>query len=136
MWDFLSNPENRAVLAWLGSGLCILAGGLWAVFKHFSDRRSSSVPKPEPKVSVSGRDGVMTGGDLSVTGGIRIGDVALPRLTLGLAALGMVLLFLALILGGGETTTSNSVTVGRDMKGSTISVGGPDRPEEARPQRE
>jgi hypothetical protein len=39
---FLRDEGNRALLAWIGGGLVVLATGLWAVFVHF-------YPTPEAK---------------------------------------------------------------------------------------
>jgi hypothetical protein len=34
-WDFLSNPENRAILGWVGGGIVVVLGAIWTVFKYF-----------------------------------------------------------------------------------------------------
>jgi hypothetical protein len=34
-WAFLTDPANRAVLAWLGGGLVVVLGGAWTVFTYF-----------------------------------------------------------------------------------------------------
>jgi hypothetical protein len=34
-WNFLSKDKNRAVLGWVGGGVVIVIGALWAVFVYF-----------------------------------------------------------------------------------------------------
>jgi hypothetical protein len=122
MWQFLSVSENRDVLAWIGGGIAVVAGALWAVFRYQAERRKPGA-KPDPAVAVSGRDGLMAGGDVSVHGSVHVGDAVLPRLTLALAAFGMLLLFLALLSGGQGDVVTNGVAAGGDIEGSTITVG-------------
>ena len=40
-WAFLTDPANRAVLAWLGGGLVVALGGVWTVLTYF---RPSAIP--------------------------------------------------------------------------------------------
>ena len=42
-WAFLTDPANRAVLAWLGGGLVVAMGGAWTVFTYI--RSSSTADK-------------------------------------------------------------------------------------------
>jgi hypothetical protein len=67
MWDWLKDPENRKVLAWLGSGLVEVAGGIWAVVTYLYPPDSGSA---SPSVQVE--QGVGAGGDISVGGGINV----------------------------------------------------------------
>lgn len=39
IWEFLKDPENRSVLAWIGAGACVVAAGLW---KIVGERRAKS----------------------------------------------------------------------------------------------
>jgi hypothetical protein len=75
MWDWLKDPENRNVLAWLGSGLVVAAGGLWAVFTYLHPAESGS---SAPSVQVE--QGVGAGGDISVGGDLNVSapDAAAP----------------------------------------------------------
>jgi hypothetical protein len=41
IWAFLQDPGNRAVLGWIGGGIVVIAGGLWAAFKFFFSKRPS-----------------------------------------------------------------------------------------------
>lgn len=34
-WKFLSSKDNREILAWLGGGAVVVAGGLWAAIVYF-----------------------------------------------------------------------------------------------------
>lgn len=45
---FLSVPENRTVLAWLGGGLSTIAAGLWVTVKYFIDRKDRLAKKTPP----------------------------------------------------------------------------------------
>ena len=67
MWNWLKDPANRGVLAWLGSGLVVVAAGLWTVFTYFyaPDPRGA-----QPNVQIE--HGVGAGGDISVGGDLKV----------------------------------------------------------------
>ena len=67
MWSWLKDPENRSVLAWLGSGLVVLASGIWVVFIYLYPSYSGRV---QPSVQVE--RGVGAGGDISVGGDLNV----------------------------------------------------------------
>jgi hypothetical protein len=67
MWHWLKDPENRKVLAWLGSGLVVVAAGLWTVFTYLYPPDSGSTP---PSVQVE--HGVGAGGNISVGGDLNV----------------------------------------------------------------
>ena len=117
VWDFLSSPDNRAILAWLGGGLALLASGLWTVIKYY--RPAQRPTKPD---TMSGQANADDAPCVGAGRGILIGDVLLPRHALWLAALGMVLLFLALLFLDRGDSVVNSVKAGRDIEGSTITI--------------
>jgi hypothetical protein len=80
IWSFLKSEENQKLIGWIGGGLVIAAGGLWAVFVHF-------FPAPEPKPSPPQKQieaecgSVAVGGDVSgatITAGSS-GDCPKPR---------------------------------------------------------
>lgn len=48
-WAFLQDPNNRAVIAWFGGGIVVVAGGIWAVVKFFSSRDKPKETKKKPK---------------------------------------------------------------------------------------
>jgi hypothetical protein len=56
IWDFLNDPNNRTVLGWLGGGLVVVFGGVWAVVKFL-------LKKKTPSVSAT-QGGVAAGGDI------------------------------------------------------------------------
>jgi hypothetical protein len=39
IWAFLQDPANRAVLGWIGGGLVVVVGGLWAAIRFFFSKR-------------------------------------------------------------------------------------------------
>jgi hypothetical protein len=44
--DFLKDGSNQAVLSWIGGGIVVVAGGLWAAIKFFfpTDKNKSTPP--------------------------------------------------------------------------------------------
>ena len=67
LWTFLSDPDNQQTLAWLGGGLVVAAGGLWAVVKVFLARRTTSAPSPSTTIKAD-RGGIAAGRDVKITG--------------------------------------------------------------------
>ena len=63
MWERLKNPDNRAVLGWLGGGLVVFVGGTWTVFKFFYEP-----PAPAPTTVIATEGGVAAGRDVYITG--------------------------------------------------------------------
>jgi hypothetical protein len=39
IWAFLGDETNRAILSWIGGGVVVVFGGLWAAFKLFLPRK-------------------------------------------------------------------------------------------------
>jgi SEFIR domain len=58
LWLFLQQEKNRRVLGWLGGGVVVLAGGLWAAFY------SPASPPQAPHVAVEAPGGVAAGRDI------------------------------------------------------------------------
>ncbi len=58
IWAFLSDPNNRNTLAWIGGGIIVVAGGVWTVVRFLAERRKG----PEPRVKVIATHGGMAAG--------------------------------------------------------------------------
>ena len=54
IWEFVKHPANRDALGWIGGGIIVVVGGLWAVIKFISKR---------PSVQAT-NGGVAAGGDM------------------------------------------------------------------------
>jgi hypothetical protein len=59
VWTFLKDPANQAVLTWIGGGIVVVAGGIWAVVKFFAKRDDRDA---KPSVKAEGGS-VAIGGD-------------------------------------------------------------------------
>ena len=46
IWAFLQDESNRGVLAWIGGGVVVVVGGLWAAFKYVAERKKKEPPAP------------------------------------------------------------------------------------------
>jgi hypothetical protein len=47
IWDFLKDGSNQTVLSWIGGGIVVVAGGLWAASKFlFPKEKDKSAPPP------------------------------------------------------------------------------------------
>ncbi len=55
VWSFVAKPENRQILGWLGSGVVVFAGGLWAVVTYVW-------PADEPAKIVCAQQGSVAAG--------------------------------------------------------------------------
>lgn len=62
IWTFLHNADNRAILGWLGSGVAVLAGAVWAIWKFAYSKRCETGPSI-PTVQATG-GGVAAGRDI------------------------------------------------------------------------
>jgi hypothetical protein len=56
LWDFLADPTNRTVLGWIGGGIVVVVGGIWAIVKFLLTRKRKE-NAPAPRVSAT-RGGV------------------------------------------------------------------------------
>jgi hypothetical protein len=77
---FLRDESNRALLGWIGGGLAIAAGGLWAVFVHFYPTPETKPPPVQKQIEAE-CGSVAIGGDVSgatITAG-STGDCPKPR---------------------------------------------------------
>jgi hypothetical protein len=58
LWSFLAKPKNQKTLSWLGGGVVIVAGGIWAVMTFLW-------PAHEAPKAVCAQQGVAVGGNVS-----------------------------------------------------------------------
>jgi hypothetical protein len=125
LWDFLSDPANRAILTWLGGGLVVLAGGIWTVVKFFKGQKRAISPQTSrTKVRAEG-GGIGGGRDVRIqtSHGISGGQL----LALVAIIVGAVLLAAGL-LGDRVTAKQGSIAIGGDVSKSSIKVnGGPEK---------
>src|SRR5687768_10082429 len=69
-WAAISNRANQRTWKFIGTGIAVLAGGLWTLYTYFSDKEPA-VPTG-PTVTASG-GGVAAGRDIIAGGDINIG---------------------------------------------------------------
>jgi hypothetical protein len=123
--------QHRETFAWLAGSVATAAGGLWVVVRYFLDR-SASRPAPGkpagPAVSATG--GLAAGRDL-LFGYATINRDRIPKGSIALAALGLLLLGYALVTGGNRITAQNgnvnTGTLSNSQQSVTTSVP-PSRP--------
>jgi tetratricopeptide (TPR) repeat protein len=48
IWDFLRDDTNRTILSWLGGGVVVVAGGVWAVLKYLIPKKEEKPATPQP----------------------------------------------------------------------------------------
>ena len=60
LWTFLSNPANQGTLTWIGGGIFVVVGGVWAVVKFFARKSDGGGSKPSVRADngsvAAGRD--------------------------------------------------------------------------------
>jgi hypothetical protein len=81
IWAFLTDETNRAVLSWVGGAIVAVAGGVWAAFKFFAEKKLFTEKKDEggPSLTVTATNGgVAAGGDMH-NNKISIGHVGTKR---------------------------------------------------------
>lgn len=66
VWTFLTKPENRATLGWIGGGAVVVIGGLWTAFSSAPEKAAPSIP---PVVS-AGEGGTAAGSGVAVGGSV------------------------------------------------------------------
>ncbi len=126
LWNYLTAPENRDMLTWLGGGLVVVCGGIWTVLTFFMSQKppkgnNEAAPKPQRARSsrVTAKSGGIAGGrdvKISTQTGMRPDQVIL----LVLAILGALLI--AVTQAGNRVTVSNGIGVGGDVEGSTVTI--------------
>ena len=74
LWSWLSNPDNRNVLGFIGGALAAAAVGGWQVYVHFYSRPGASAPA----ITIKGANtGVVSGHD-TVINNNNFGAAAAP----------------------------------------------------------
>jgi hypothetical protein len=64
IWDFFKDGSNQAVLSWIGGGIFVVAGGVWAVFKFFFPTgKDKSAPSPSVQAD---HGGIAAGRDVTI----------------------------------------------------------------------
>jgi hypothetical protein len=59
VWTSLQDPANRAVLGWIGSGVVVVVGAVWAAFKFFISKEK---PKAESMPTIAASNGGVAAG--------------------------------------------------------------------------
>ncbi|MFU2208964.1 hypothetical protein [Solidesulfovibrio sp. C21] len=62
-WEFLRDDKNLAILKWLGGGVIVVLGALWAVFKFVKKSATTQTP-----INVSNSTGVAIGNTVNQEG--------------------------------------------------------------------
>jgi len=62
LWSWLRDPANREVITWIGGGLVVVIGGIWAVVKFFARKESGAGAAPSVRAD---RGSVAAGGNIS-----------------------------------------------------------------------
>jgi hypothetical protein len=65
IWAFIGDPSNRDVLTWIGGGVVVLVGGLWAVLKFLVKKSDGNTARTA--VTASGDRSVASGRDSHVS---------------------------------------------------------------------
>ena len=57
IWAFLTDLPNRAVLSWIGGGIVVVAGGIWAVLKFFAKKPARpTIQSDQGSVAIGGNN--------------------------------------------------------------------------------
>ncbi len=65
LWAFLSDEKNQRTLAWLGGGLVVAAGGIWAVVTFVWPPHHEPGPTPAATSAQTGNCGIASVGSSS-----------------------------------------------------------------------
>jgi hypothetical protein len=68
-WD-IRDPDNRAMLSWLGAGVVVVVGALWVAFLHFDSSKSGDGGsiKVEASCGSTAVQGTMIGSSITTSG--------------------------------------------------------------------
>lgn len=117
LWGFLSDPENRAILTWLGGGLVVLPGAIWTVVNFLQSQKKADSPQASRTMVRAAGGGIGGGRDVRVhtNHGVSGGQV----LALVAILVGAVLLAAGL-LGDRVTARQGGIAIGGDVDNSSI----------------
>jgi hypothetical protein len=62
LWDFLADPTNRTVIGWIGGGIVVVVGGIWAIVKFLLTRKHEESASTTSVTATHG--GVSAGRDI------------------------------------------------------------------------
>lgn len=68
VWKFLGKDKNRAVLGWLGAGVVVVIGALWAAFVYFVPASKPGSPGVEANCGSVAAGGNVIGTTITATG--------------------------------------------------------------------
>ena len=123
-WNYLTAPENRDTLTWLGGGLTVICGGIWTVIRFFVGRgkggdnaaNAPNPPRPERSDVLADHGGIAAGGNVNIE--TRTGMPPGHLILLVLAILGAMLVAVTQV--GNRVSVTNGIGIGGDVEGSTI----------------
>jgi hypothetical protein len=67
LWDVIQDPDKRAVISWIGGGIVVAAGGIWAVVKLLAERKKAD-EKKGGDTNVAVAQGAASGRDTTFQG--------------------------------------------------------------------
>ncbi len=53
-WTWLRDPANQQTLGWIGGGLVVVIGGVWAIVKFFAKREGDTATPPNVNAKQGG----------------------------------------------------------------------------------
>jgi len=76
-WNWLKDPDNRAILGWLGGGIAVVIGGLWTAIVYVLPLKDSK-PEVSPAAAVSASGGGVAVGGNVMNSTVTAGSQASP----------------------------------------------------------
>ncbi|WP_281859568.1 hypothetical protein [Litoreibacter halocynthiae] len=114
MLDWLTDSEIQRSLGFYGGGAATAIGAIWAAW------RAVKKSAPPAKPSVAADHSLASGGDTMIEGNVTISSI--PRVAWALMAAGLLTIATLALFGAEKTVMTNSVSVGGNVEGSSISV--------------
>jgi hypothetical protein len=79
LWSFLKAEENQKLLGWIGGGVAVAVGGLWAVFTFYVDHSKPPLPPATAIVEQKGT-GIASGHDTNINAPVTISSGITPEM--------------------------------------------------------